>query len=160
MRGGRDLKANIVRLCLVAVAASLVGACGSVSYVSSELSGSAKPEGGIKDVIPMTRTYKQPPAEVRKAVLAVLLDQGHLLQGDAMGMELRTEPKVMGTGGASLVAYSVRNIVGIDGSAVTYRARFDKKSSVVQPETNLEFPEKENELRRDFFNALDKKLPG
>jgi hypothetical protein len=75
------------------------------------------------------------------------------------GNEIRTEPKTLGTGGMSLVAYSSRIFINLEGSSVTYRARFDKKSSVVQAETNLDFPEKENELRRDFFAALIKKLP-
>lgn len=58
-----------------------------------------------------------------------------------------------------MVEFSARHFVVLDGSNVSYRARFDKKSSIVQPETNLEFPEKENELRRDFFAELDKRLP-
>ena len=147
-----------IKCLALAASATLLASCGSVSYVTSEMGGTAKPEGGIKESIPPTRTFSQPPATVRKAVLAVLQDQGHLTQGDTAGSEIRTEPKALGSGGMSLVAYSVRNIIGFDGSAVTYRARFDKKSSLVQAETNLEFPEKENELRRDFFAALEKKL--
>jgi hypothetical protein len=55
-------------------------------------------------------------------------------------------------------SYSAKLTVKVEGSAVTYRARFDKKSNVSMGEQNMEYPEKENELRKAFFRALDKRL--
>jgi len=57
------------------VALSLVG-CASVSYVKDELTGSAKPAGGITEVIPPSKTYAANPATLRRAVLAILEEQG------------------------------------------------------------------------------------
>ena len=49
-------------------------------------------------------------------------------------------------------------IVKVDGSSVNYKARFNKKSNIVQESELREYPEKENELRKEFFVALDAKL--
>ena len=144
----------------VLVAAILLASCGSVSYVTGELSGSVKPVGGISDAIPVAKTYAQAPDAVRRGVLAVLQDQGYVNDTASSASEIRTEPKVLPNSGSSImVEFSARVFVTLDGSNVSYRARFNKKSSIVQAETNLEFVEKENELRRDFFAALDRKLP-
>ena len=142
------------------LASALLVSCSSASYVTSELSGGAKPEGGIKEVIPATKTFAPSAAAVREAVLAVLQDQGYIAEENKSTGTIRTELKPLpNSGGSIMVAYSVRVFITLDASTVTYRARFDKKSSVVQAEANLEFPEKENELRKEFFAAVDRKLP-
>lgn len=148
------------RLLLVVVGSVLLASCGA-GYITSELSGSAKPEGGIAETIPATRTFQAAPAAVRKAVLSVLDEQGFLYTEDKSAGSIKTDLKQLpNKGGSMMVAYSVRAVIGLEGSNVTYRARFDKKSSVVQAEANLEFPAKENELRRDFFSAVERKLKG
>lgn len=142
------------------IALPLLAACSSVSYVTGEMSGGVKPVGGIAESIPVTRSYPQAPDAVRQAVLGLLMDQGYITTASPSPNEIRTEPKVMpGSGSSMMVEFSSRLFVTLEGSTVGYRVRFDKKSSVVQPETGLTFVEKENELRRDFFAALDKKLP-
>ena len=45
-----------------------------------------------------------------------------------------------------------------DIQSLKYKARFNKDSNLVQDEQNLSYPEKENELRKNFYMALDKKL--
>ncbi|MBK8863247.1 MAG: hypothetical protein IPN37_04320 [Betaproteobacteria bacterium] len=138
----------------------LLASCSSVSYVSGEMSGSVKPVGGITESIPVTKSYSQSPEAVRAGVLASLQDQGYVMDLSSTATELRTEPKVLPKASSSMmVEYSARVFVSLAGSNVSYRARFNKKSSLVEPSTNLEFTEKENELRRDFFQLLDKKLP-
>lgn len=150
---------NVVRLSAIAVTA-ILASCSSVSYVTGEMSGSVKPVGGIAEAIPVTRSYTQAPDAVRRAALAVLQEQGYVIDTASTAGEIRTEPKVLQNASSSMmVEFSARVFVTLDASNVSYRARFNKKSSLVQPETNLEFVEKENELRRDFFAALDKKLP-
>jgi hypothetical protein len=92
------MKREQLRLLVAAASAALLTACSSVNYVSNEMSGSAKPEGGIKEIIPPTRTFSQSPSEVRQAVLNVLQEQGQILQMNQTGNEIRTEPKTLGTG--------------------------------------------------------------
>jgi len=134
--------------------------CGSVGYIKNELTGQAKPEGGTVEIVPATRTYSASSPDVRRAVLSALEEQGYIAEELANGT-IRTEPKVLGDPtkfalfGAS---YSAKVTVKVEGSAVTYRARFDKKSNVTMGEQNVEYPEKENELRKAFFAALDKRL--
>ena len=137
----------------------LLASCSSVNYVTGEMSGSVKPVGGITESIPITKSYSQGPEVVRAGVLAVLQEQGYIMEISSTATELRTEPKVLPKASSSMmVEFSSRIFVTLAGSNVSYRARFNKKSSLVEPGTNLEFTEKENELRRDFFIALDKKL--
>ncbi|MGI8426476.1 MAG: hypothetical protein ACR2M4_07745 [Actinomycetota bacterium] len=54
--------------------------------------------------------------------------------------------------------YSVKLFLKLDGQSVPYRAKFYKKSNLTMGEDNVEYPEKENELRETFFAALDDKL--
>lgn len=139
---------------------ALVSGCGSISYIKDELSGSSKPEGGIAETVPPSKTYASDPQALRHAVLAVLSDQGYIAE-ELVNGSIRTEPKVLGDptkfafAGAS---YSAKLTLRLEGSTVTYRARFDKKSNITQGEQNIEYPEKENELRKAFFAALDKRL--
>ena len=142
-------------------AATLLVGCESVRYVKSELSGTAKPEGGTQEVVSPSRTYNATPQVLRRAVLAVLGEQGYVYEDASSTGAIKTEPKSLtdtskfGFAGAT---YHAKLFITFDGSVVTYRAKFDKKSNITMPELNVEFPEKENELRKDFFAALDKRL--
>ncbi len=145
--------------CLFWIAIVFIG-CGT-GYVMSELKGTAKPEGGIKEVIPETKAYKVSNGVLWKAVQDVLDDQGYIFSVDSASGRIKTDPKIIGDQNKVAVAgasYSAVVTVKVDGSSVTYRARFNKKSNIVKGEELLEFPEKENELRRDFFAILDAKL--
>ena len=46
------------------------------------------------------------------------------------------------------------------GFTIKFTARFNKESNLTMGGQNLEYPEKENELRKNLFMALDKKLGG
>jgi hypothetical protein len=146
---------------LIVLAMYWLAACGSVGYVESELSGDAKPAGGISETVLPTRSYRANTAAIRTAVLAVLAEQGYIADENPSAGTIRTEPKFLADAGSHLyVKYSARVFITLGPSSVTYRARFDKSSSVVKEEGSREYPEKENELRRDFFAALDKRFPG
>ncbi len=143
----------------LAVLVTLAG-CESIGYVKSELSGTAKPEGGTTQAVPMTKAYKTTPVALRQAVLAVLTAQGYLFE-EGGGGNIKTEPKVLGDPnkfGFIGAVYSAKLQIRLEGSTVTYRARFDKKSNLTMPEQNVEYPQKENELRGAFFGELDKRV--
>ena len=55
-----------------ALSLALLSGCGSVSYVTGEMRGgsSVKPLGGISEQIPVTKTYRKSPEEVRRAVVS------------------------------------------------------------------------------------------
>lgn len=149
---GRLLTASLV-------IAGAVG-CESVSYVKDEFTGKAKPAGGIAESVSPSRTYGASASTIKRVILTLLEEQGYVTEELANG-SIRTEPKPLGD--PSKVAllgaiYSVRVLIRVDGSTVTYRSRFDKKSSITMAEQNIEYPEKENELRKAFFAELDKRL--
>jgi hypothetical protein len=148
------------KLVFAVLMCSLISGCGA-GYVMTELQGTAKPEGGIAEVIPETKVYKADNAKVWKACLDVLDDQGFIFASDTASGRIKSDPKPLGDPGKMAItsaSYYVIPIIKVDGSSVTYRARFNKESNLVQGGTNREYPEKENELRRDFFDALDNKL--
>ncbi len=148
-------RSTMVLACLVALAG-----CESIGYVRSELSGTAKPDGGSTQAVPMTKTYKTTPAALRQAVLEVLTAQGYLYE-EGGGGNIKTEPKALGDPnkfGFIGAVYSAKLQLRLEGASVTYRARFDKKSNLTMAEPNMEYPEKENELRSAFFGELDKRL--
>ena len=134
--------------------------CGT-GYVMSELKGTAKPEGGIKEAIPETKTYKVSNSVLWKAVQDVLDDQGYIFAADSSTGRIKTDPKILGDPNKFAVTgatYSAVVIIKVNDSIVNYKARFNKKSNVVEGSELREYPEKENELRKNFFAALDAKL--
>ncbi len=156
------MRSKVMALSATAVLVGLVAlaGCESIGYVKSELSGTAKPEGGSAQAVPMTKAYKTTPVALRQAVLAVLTAQGYLFE-EGVGGNIKTEPKVLGDPnkfGFIGAVYSAKLQLRLEGSTVTYRARFDKKSNLTMAEQNVEYPEKENELRGTFFGELDKRL--
>lgn len=153
------MKKLLTAIFLLLIVVVLSG-CGA-GYVMSELKGTAKPEGGINEVIPETKTYKANHAVLWKAVQDVLDDQGYIFAADSSSGRIKTDPKVLGDQSKLAITgatYSAVVTVKVDGSSVSYRARFNKKSNIVQGTELLEFPEKENELRKNFFTVLDNKL--
>ena len=147
------------RIATAAITLAAVSACGSVGYVASELTGSVKPDGGIAEAILTSRTFDASADAIRVAVLNVLQDQGYIYEENRSAGTVRTEPKPLpNVGGMAGASFSTRAFINLDGQNVTYRARFDKRSNVVMAETNIEYTEKENELRRDFFAAVTKRL--
>ena len=72
-----------------------------------------------------------------------------------------TEPKPIGDQsqfGFLGATYYSRLMLSISGSTIKFIARFNKDSNLTQDEQNIEYPEKENELRKNFYATLDKKL--
>lgn len=139
----------------------VVTGCGSVNYVKSELTGTAKPEGGIQESVPVSKTYSASPQAVRRSTLQVLDDQGYVYDENSSTGTIKTEPKVLADVSKFKfmgATYATKLFVKLDGATVTYRAKFDKQSNVTMGEQNIEFPEKEAELRKEFFAALDRKL--
>ena len=143
---------------LLILSAVLYG-CESVNYLKSEISGSAKPTGGVKEVVPVNKTYPVSNAQLRQAVLETLDEQGYMYT-ENMG-RIITEPKPIGDQsqfGFLGATYYSKLMLSISGSTIKFIARFNKDSNLTQDEQNIEYPEKENELRSNFFAALDKKL--
>ena len=152
-------KAAIVALTVST--ALVIAGCQSARYVKSELTGTAKPEGGIRENIPPSKTYSVSPPTLRKAVLSVLEEQHYVYEENVPAGTIKTSPKLLtDTGKVQIMGamYSAKLFVKLDGSTVSYRATFDKKSNLTMPELDVEYPEKENELRKHFFAALDTKL--
>lgn len=141
--------------------AFFVSGCETVNYVKSEVTGTAKPEGGIQDSVPASRTYSASAQAVRRATLQVLDEQGYVYEENSSTGTIKTEPKLL-TDTSKFIfmgaTYATKLFIKLDGATVTYRAKFDKKSNVTMGEQNAEFPEKEAELRKEFFAALDGKL--
>lgn len=157
--GGFVNQISMMPQAMLALALALSG-CSAVTHIKEEMAGTSKPEGGIAELIPPSKMYTAEPQALRRAVLAVLEEQGYIAEELANGA-FRTEPKPLGDSSRFAFAgatYSVKASVRIEGTAVTFRARFDKKSNITQPELNVDYPEKENELRKAFFAGLDKRL--
>ena len=143
---------------LLILTAILYG-CESVNYLKSEISGDAKPDGGIKEVVPAKKTYPVSNAQLRRAVLETLDEQGYMYTENSG--RITTEPKPIGDQsqfGFLGATYYSKLILSISGSTIKFIARFNKDSNLTQDEQNIEYPEKENELRSNFFAELDRKL--
>ncbi|HLF96516.1 MAG TPA: hypothetical protein VI457_05180 [Methylococcaceae bacterium] len=145
----------------IVISCAFVGGCESAHYVASELSGTAKPEGGIQEYIPPSKSYKASAPALRRAVLEALDEQGYVYEENASTGTIKTEPKMLtDTSKFGFVGayYSAKLFIRLEGQTIAFRARFDKKSNLTMEELNVEFPEKENELRKSFFAALDRRL--
>ena len=133
----------------------------SCSYVSSELKGTAKPEGGTTEIVPASKTFSASHENVWQAARAVLDEWGYIYEANPSSNTIKTEPKQLGDYqkfkfiGAQ---YSAKLHITVEGSTVALRARFGKASNLVQGGENIEYPEKENELRKKFYEDLSAKL--
>ncbi|OQX19270.1 MAG: hypothetical protein BWK76_05075 [Desulfobulbaceae bacterium A2] len=109
----------------------------------------------------MSKKFPASNAALWKAVQDVLDEQGFFFTPDSASGRIKTEPKVLGDQNAVAMfgaTYSAVVQVKVDGSSVSYKARFNKKSNVVMGGELLEYPEKENEMRKEFFAALEARL--
>lgn len=152
---------KITTYILIAISFLLISGCESIQYVKSELTGTAKPEGGIKEAIPPSKTYSTSAQVLRRATLEVLDEQGYVYEENTSTGTIKTEPKQLtDTSKFSFTGaiYSAKLFIKLDGAKISYRAKFDKKSNLTMGEQNVEFPDKENELRKLFFSALDGKI--
>jgi hypothetical protein len=132
-----------------------------IGYFMSELSGSAKPEGGVDKSIPVQKKYKVSQAVLWTTVQDVLENDGYFFSADSASGRIKTDPKVLGDQNHVAMfgaTYSAVAMIKVRGSSVSFRARFNKQSNVVMGGSLLEFPEKENELRQQFFKSLDAEL--
>jgi hypothetical protein len=135
--------------------------CESTKYIKSEIDGTAKPPGGIQEVVPAKKKYPVGNEKLRLAVIEQLDEEGYIYDENPSTGTIKTEPnqikepRQFGFVGAM---YYAKLIIKLSGSTIDFRARFNKDSNLTQDEQNLEYPEKENELRKNFFAALDKKL--
>jgi hypothetical protein len=106
-------------------------------------------------------TFNTSAQSLRKAVLEVLEEQHYDYEENPSTGIIKTEAKpVSDTSKFGFLGahYYAKLSIKLEGSKVTYRAKFDKKSNVTMPEQNIEYPEKENELRKQFFEAVGKKV--
>jgi hypothetical protein len=129
--------------------------------VSSELKGTAKPEGGITESVPASKTYVVSHEKLWQATRNVLDEWGYIYEANPSSNTIKTEPKHLSdTQKFRFIGsdYTAKLHITVEGSTVALRARFSKKSNIVMGGENLEFPEKENELRKNFYEALNAKI--
>lgn len=147
-------------VCLASACLTIAG-CETANYVSSEVTGSAKPAGGIQENIPPEKAFKASPKAVRNAVLEVLDEQGYVYEENPSTGTIKTDPKLL-TDQSSVMflgaSYSAKVFIKLKGSKVNFKAVFNKKSNLTVGEENIQYPEKENELRKQFFDSLTKRL--
>lgn len=151
------MKSYYVVLFCCAMSLSLI----SCTYVSSELKGTAKPEGGITEIVPASKTYSASHDKVWQASRAVLDEWGYMYEANQSTYTIKTEPKQLSDTKKVMyigARYSAKLYITVESSTVSLKARFGKTSNLTMGGENLEFPEKENELRKDFYEALDVKL--
>jgi|WetSurSiteA1Bulk_404760.scaffolds.fasta_scaffold59926_1 hypothetical protein len=147
-------------LCVLMVPCFL-SSCG-FAYVKSELTGTAKPAGGISEAVPVRKNYDSVSfAQLWKACQDVLDDQGYTYSSDNTSGRIKTDPRILGDTSKFVMTaayYSAVVSIKVEGSSVTYKARFNKRSNITMAEDNAEYPEKENAMRKDFFSALDSRI--
>ena len=145
---------------LVVSAALGFAGCESVKYMKSELTGTAKPEGGVQETVPVSKTYGCSAHALRQATIQVLTDQGYIFEENPSTGTIKTEPKPLDANKSAIFGanYSAKVFIRLEGATVAYQAKYDKKSNITMGEQNVEYPEKEAALRKEFFAALDQKL--
>ena len=52
--------------------------CESVNYITSEMGGTAKPAGGIDEIIPLKKSYPVSNTKLRLAIIELLDEQGYI----------------------------------------------------------------------------------
>lgn len=158
IRKDGEMKKLLVSLFLLSFC---IVSCSSVTYLKSELTGKAKPEGGTQQEVPATKKFSTNPSAVRKALFNVLDEQGYIYQENSSTLTIRTDPKPLTdqrSSGFFGAMYSSKLFIKLSGSSVTLRIKFDKKSNLTKGESNIEYPEKENEIRQQLFTAITEKL--
>jgi len=138
-----------------------VSGCSDINYVKSELTNTAEPTGGIEENIPATKIFSANQSKLRNAVLSVLDQQGYIYEENPSTGTIKTEPQPLSgqrESGFMGATYSAKLFIKIAKSSVTLTARFNKESNLTMGGQNLQFPEKENALRKDFFDAVNSEL--
>lgn len=133
----------------------------SFSEVKNELQGTAKPEGGIDEAVPSTKSFSASHTKIWEASQEILDEWGYIYEANQSTNMIKTEPKYLNdTNEFRFIGsdYAAKLYITINGQNVKFLARFNKQSNLVKPTENAEFPEKENELRKLFFDTLSKKL--
>jgi len=125
------------------------------------MSGTVKPEGGTTEIVSASKTYSASHEKVWQAARAVLDEWGYIYEANPSSNTIKTEPKQLDNTSKFVFAgasFTAKLYITVEGSTVSLKARFGKKSNIVMGGEDLEFPEKENALRRDFYQALNVKL--
>ena len=84
--------------------------CESASYVKSEVTGTAKPEGGTSEAVPLSKTFGASSQAVRRATLQVLDDQGYVYEENSSTGTIKTEPKLADMELVKLSRLSVQSV--------------------------------------------------
>jgi hypothetical protein len=154
------MRRNCIYITLSVIFLGIFG-CSDVNYLKSELTGTAKPAGGIQETVPPTKDFAVEHAKLREAVLSVLDKQGYIYEESESTGTIKTEAQPLSgqrESGIFGATYSAKLFIRINGSSVTFNARFNQKSNVTTGGENMQFPEMENSLRKDFFDALNTQL--
>lgn len=133
----------------------------SCAEISNELRGTAKPEGGTNETVAPSKTYAANHDKVWQSVRKVLDAQGYIYSADKSSGSIKTEPKYLNDPSKFRFLgsdYKAKLFLTVSGSMVTFKARFDKSSNLVGSSQDREYLEKENQLRKMFFEELDKLL--
>jgi hypothetical protein len=146
---------------LVGLSFLVISSCSDIKYVKNEITGKAKPAGGIEEMIPPKKDFSAKPEVLRGAVLSVLDSQGYIYEENPSTGTIKTEPKQLSgqrQSGLMGATYAAKLFLKVSGSTLTFNAHFNKKSNLTMGGENLEYPEIENALRKEFFEAVDKEL--
>jgi hypothetical protein len=147
--------------CLVILCCAISLSIISCAYVASEATGTAKPEGVTTEIVPASKTYSASHEKVWQAARAILDEWGYIYEANPSSNTIKTEPKQLSDTKKVMFLganYTAKLHITVEGSTVSLRARFGKQSNVVMGGENLEYPEKENELRKNFYEALDARI--
>lgn len=123
------------------------------------------PAGGIEQKIPSQKKYATDHDKTWNAVRTALEQLGYSTKADPSSGKIFTEPMVIpcpGEEGATQINltkwYSVVTAT-VSGSKVSLGVSFQRNHVGIK-ENDLVFPDKENEISRDFFVAVDRLLGG
>jgi hypothetical protein len=151
---------NILYSFVFVISVSLFG-CSDINYAKSELTNTAKPSGGLQENIPATKNFSVDHARLRNVVLSVLDQQGYIYEENPSTGTIKTEPLPLSgqrESGILGATYSAKLFIKIKDSSVTFNSSFNKQSNLTMGGENLKFPEKENALRKEFFDAVNNEL--
>jgi len=160
------MKRNLMALLMVlAITLSLTG-CGNAMR---ELRGTAQPTAAKTEQVPESKAYKASQDKIVAAVKKILKSQDVIFstgEGEDKGavrittedMVIQSPSLVRSMMGAS--TYTAREIIDVaSNGTVSFAARFSKSLGTGgDKKENLKFPDKENEMRKQFFDALDKEI--
>lgn len=122
-----------------------------------------EPQGGIAESIPVSKTYSASHEKIWQASRAILDEWGYIYEANQSSNTIKTEPKQLNppkgvVGVVFSTTYLANLYITVEGSTVSFRARFGTQGYGVAGRKDLEYPEKENELRKNFFEALNAKV--